>query len=887
LVLGLASAGCGDDTGSTTGDFQWPPDATVHFDEHGVFNADCATDEDCAMALGYYHAFDRFVQMDIRRRFTTGRLADILPKVLATGFADDFADLRALFSTRSGEPAEQFLYEHTSPKTKSMLDAYAVGVNKWIEDMKNGENGATFPRELTHALLEYSPEKVPAWTPQDSVSAVIALAEELTNDESAQVAAGAARAAIDDDAKFSDLWSRAPLEKSAILSAAWTPPPAGAGVSAKRSAQSAVGGPAPRQASEGSAVIRRLDAKLERIADLRHMMLGSGVEDDQVGSNNWVVGPSLTTAGNALLSNDPHLGMTQPATWYLAHFDAKTHGGGTMHVAGVTFAGIPWPLVGQNENLAWGATTTYMDFSDIYVETLVRNEHGNPTGVMFKGAEVPFVRRTFKITFSDGTTEDKELLFVPHHGAVRSSIEPGDTTAITLRWTGNDIDTDLDLFSEIAVATNIDEARRAFEKGTTVGQNWVVIDSDNNIGWFPYNRLPKRTWATNLAGDAPPWLPLDGRGDYEWDEYFSLDELPQVINPESGYIATANNDLTGALFDGDPTTLLDGTFYPPYQTDAASGFRHKQIIDLIESFGDQHSRDTMDQIVSNVHSLIGERMRPGMLAIATDPNTTPGLDGQKVLDALQSWDLTCPTGLAGPYTDSDLAMDADELLASSGCTAFHVLYSQLRARIEANEDAPGGGAPSFAMYYSIVDPTQLAVQDEDTYWDDPLTTTVETKFTVMTDALRATGQFLVDWLGPDQSKWAWGRLHGLQLSEDLSTFFIPDYDNPPPGEPLFANDGGLFTIDVADPSFDGDASPEKNFDFVQTAGPSTRLVCEALPEGPACTIQLPGGQSSDIDSPNYEDLLFPYLRNEPMPLVFDIDEAAANAANGGRTVTFQ
>ncbi len=72
-------------------------------------------------------------------------------------------------------------------------------------------------------------------------------------------------------------------------------------------------------------------------------------------------------------------------------------------------------------------------------------------------------------------------------------------------------------------------------------------------------------------------------------------------------------------------------------------------------------------------------------------------------------------------------------------------------------------------------------------------------------------------------------------------------------------------------------------DFVQTAGPSTRFVCEASANGPTCTIQLPGGQSSDIDSENYEDLLFPYLANEPMPLVFDIDEANANAV---RTVTF-
>jgi len=72
--------------------------------------------------------------------------------------------------------------------------------------------------------------------------------------------------------------------------------------------------------------------------------------------------------------------------------------------------------------------------------------------------------------------------------------------------------------------------------------------------------------------------------------------------------------------------------------------------------------------------------------------------------------------------------------------------------------------------------------------------------------------------------------------------------------------------------------------FVQTWGASTRFVCEALPEGPSCTIQLPGGQSGDINSDNYEDLIFNYLENRPVPLVFDIAEAEANAV---RTVIFQ
>ncbi|MGB8328652.1 MAG: penicillin acylase family protein, partial [Polyangiales bacterium] len=597
LVLGIFTSGCDDDsggTGGTPGNLEWPPEASVYFDEHGIFNADCSTDEDCAMALGYYHAFDRFVQMDIRRRFSTGRLADLLLPGLAPFFVDDFADLRALFSTREGQPAEEFLYAQASPKTKALLDAYAVGVNQWISDMKNGENGATFPREFSHPLLSYTPEAVPAWTPQDSVAAVLALIENLTNDESVEVAAGNARALINDDSKFTDLWSRRPLAESAILPLDWTPPAPTAAAKRLASARSA----RPNSAS----VIRRLHEKLERTIDLRRLILGLDRSDGEIGSNNWVVGPSLTTSGNALLSNDPHLGMTQPATWYLAHLDAKTHGNGEIHSAGVTFAAVPWVLIGQNESIAWGMTTTYMDFTDVYVETLVKDSSGNPTGVMFKGAEVPFTRVPFTVTFSDGNSEQRELLFVPHHGAVRE-IDAANGTALTLRWTGNDADSDINFLTELVRSTTVDEARVALQNITSVGQNVVVMDSENNIGWFPYNRLPKRTWATNLAGDAPSWLPLDGSGDYEWDTYFDLVELPQAYNPASGYVATANNDMTGALFDGDPTTLFDGQSHPPYQVDAAAGFRHAQIVKLIEGMGSNHTRQTMDAIVSDVYSL--------------------------------------------------------------------------------------------------------------------------------------------------------------------------------------------------------------------------------------------------------------------------------------------
>ena len=144
---------------------------------------------------------------------------------------------------------------------------------------------------------------------------------------------------------------------------------------------------------------------------------------------------------------------------------------------------------------------------------------------------------------------------------------------------------------------------------------------------------------------------------------------------------------------------------------------------------------------------------------------------------------------------------------------------------------------------------------------------VETRFDPMAMALQTAGAFLEAELGADETQWAWGRLHGAVLQSDLDALGISQYNNPAVGESPYANDGGLYTVDVANPSSN----------YQQTAGPSTRFVCEALPAGPSCSFQIPGGQSSDIDSPNYDDFLPGWLANEPTPLVLDIEEAKNNA----------
>ncbi len=95
----------------------------------------------------------------------------------------------------------------------------------------------------------------------------------------------------------------------------------------------------------------------------------SGIEGQ--GSNNWVVAGSRSVTGAPLLANDPHLKLAAPALWYLARLRA-----GDLQVAGGTLPGLPFVVLGQNRDLAWGFTNTNPDVQDVYLERLRPGDAG-------------------------------------------------------------------------------------------------------------------------------------------------------------------------------------------------------------------------------------------------------------------------------------------------------------------------------------------------------------------------------------------------------------------------------------------------------------------------------------------------------------------------------
>ena len=169
--------------------------------------------------------------MELFRRLPTGRLADIVNKSLVedVGLLDGLiataSSERAKNSTRMGEPGEAVIVDEADPKTRALLEAYAVGVNQWIDDVRNGVEGAIWPAEFNSIVLSYTPEDVPPWTPEDSIATVLTLVGNLTLGERAHTQRAAARDAINDNDRYLDLWSLEPLQKSPVLAEGTYPPP--------------------------------------------------------------------------------------------------------------------------------------------------------------------------------------------------------------------------------------------------------------------------------------------------------------------------------------------------------------------------------------------------------------------------------------------------------------------------------------------------------------------------------------------------------------------------------------------------------------------------------------------------------------------------------------
>jgi penicillin amidase len=389
-------------------------------------------------------AQDRLWQMDLLRRATIGRLAEI--------FGQDLLKTDQLMRSLRITEKSNLILSKSDGKMIRVAEAFADGVNQFIEKNKN-----KLPPEF--AILGYEPEK---WQVFHSVNLVGYMAWDLTLPWNSEYLLYKLSKKVS-PAKFKETIPNLLLHKTEIH------PDFSLGNS-----------PLELRAA--------LLAETEKLADLGLAVF--------TGSNNWAVSGKKSTTGKPILANDMHLGLFTPGIWHQMHQVVENQ----LDVTGVVIPGQPFIVAGHNENIAWGMTNVMVDDMDFYLETI---NPENPNQYRFNNQWRQMNIRTETFKTRAGNTIKKELKFT-HRGPVISGFKSNNKEVISMRWIGNESSNELRTIYLLNRAKNWEDFRDAVKTFIAVSQNIVYADVEGNIGLQTCAGIPTRksNGAFGVPGDT-------------------------------------------------------------------------------------------------------------------------------------------------------------------------------------------------------------------------------------------------------------------------------------------------------------------------------------------------------------------------------------------------
>ncbi|PID35647.1 MAG: penicillin acylase family protein [Rhodobacterales bacterium] len=453
-----------------------------------------ATDDDVFFGLGYAHAQDRLWQMIMLRRTVQGRLSEFFgPRSFQT---DDLMRRLDLYHLAQEAVAVQ------TPETLAALEAYAHGVNAWLDQVNQGALGRGAP-ELFLFSNDISP-----WVPADSIAVMKLLAVQMSGQVQEEVLRARTALMLPDDRLF-DILPDAP----------------GTGIVAL---------------PEYSALFNATRADFPALAQVRPAMpedpLSPLPARGMAGASNaFAAAPDRTTAGGALLANDPHLKLTAPTLWYLARLELSTGG-----VIGATVPGMPVILAGRSADFGWGITGSYMDNLDVFIEEV---NPDNPSELRTPEGYAPMRERQTIIRIKDEAprtitlrwSENGPVLPGEHYG-LAAVTPPGHVAA--LGWTLLTAE-DRSVSAAMALmrAGSVEEGIKAGADFVGPTVNLTLADKDS-IGFKTIGAMPRRDAGHMTLGrmPAPGWERVN-----RWLGLEPYAANPEFINPAGGIIGNTNN----------------------------------------------------------------------------------------------------------------------------------------------------------------------------------------------------------------------------------------------------------------------------------------------------------------------------------------------------------
>lgn len=504
---------------------------TVHRDKYARPYISAASEADLYFVQGYVTASDRLWQMDMMRRLARGETAELSGQRTL----EEDKRWRRFGFAKVVEDSIQYL----TPELKIALESYAAGVNAYIAALTD----ETMPAEFK--ILQYKPRE---WKPTDSLIIGKILADALSSTWRQDLLKASLQASLPPE-KFAEL-ADVRHEYDVINFGKDVPQP-------KAAASKAETRPVGRVSDVSDDILAAADS-LDAIRESSLRSVGLFAED-LAASNNWVISGKRTADGKPILANDPHLAPTAPGIWYLSHLQTPS-----MRVAGVTFPGVPGVVLGHNDHIAWGATNVGPDVQDVYLETFdetgrVKTPNGWAAPTIRK--ETINVRKNLLNPATEPVAFD---VTVTHNGPI--IIEEGGKR-YSLKWTAQDPkNNDFAAFFLLNRAKDWSEFKSALSTYRGATQNFVYADTKGNIGWHIAGAVPLRK-----TGDGS--LPYDGStADGDWTGVIPFAELPNLFNPPSGFIMTANQRIVGTDYK-----------YPQLIRDFATPWRARRLYDLLNA----------------------------------------------------------------------------------------------------------------------------------------------------------------------------------------------------------------------------------------------------------------------------------------------------------------
>lgn len=535
------------------------------------------------------------------------------------------------------------------------------------------------------------------------------------------------------------------------------------------------------------------------------------------GSNAWAVAPSKSVSGKPLFANDTHIGYAQPCVWYEAHLEYPG-----MSIYGNFLAGFPFPLIGHTRHHAWGMTMLENDDMDFYTEKLNSDSTAYLAGEEWQSIQLrnEIIRRK---DAADTSITIRSTRHGPLMNEVMDPLHHDSIPAVALWWLFTKFENaSLQAARKMMYATSLDEMREACKTMISPGLNIIYADTAGNIAWWASGKMLKRPAHLNskvfLNGSANPDAEM---------EYFSFEENPQEVNPEKGYVFSANSL---------PDSLLKthaGYFAPPDRSKRIEKLLlEKKRYDLNDMKRIQ--TDDVNETYSFMAAQWAEEIK--RLPVSFTSN------GKSFISILENW-------------------NGGHELSASGPVVFYKLLSEMLDRTVADE-------LDSLSYQSIKTSHQmkssylnLLFDEHSPWWDDKRTPhKTETRSEILAGAFLASVTALENRLGPVPANWTWNRVHSVTHTHALGRQPPLDYFfNVGP----FPARGGNETINCSGFPVASDGNYKVMY------GPAMRIVIDlsAINQGESI---LPTGQSGHFMSRHYDDQAEMYLKGEYRNMIFDL-----------------